>query len=122
MKDILRGQGRYYQNAIEVCERRIYTLEHSKPFFTQHWWQTILVGAFACIVGPSQRSGYNHSGRTALEHSGLSSIEFMIVIAVFYTSVCVFAHYLWKYRDQKKLKQLYAKKLQLEKEREIFNG
>ncbi|MEZ4857687.1 MAG: hypothetical protein R2781_02640 [Flavobacteriaceae bacterium] len=122
MKDILSKQGNYYNHAIEVCERKIYILENEKPIFTRYWWQTLLIGIFACIFGPFQRSGYHGSGKSALEHSGLTHIELMVLIAILYTSVCVFAHFLWKYRDKKKLLELYKKKLQLEKEREIFKG
>lgn len=122
MRDILQKQGNYYENAIEVCERRIYKLENSVPIFRKYWWQTILVGAFACVMGPGQRSGYNGSGKSALEHSGLSLIEFMILIGVLYTSICLFAHFLWKYRDKKKLKKLYKRKNQLIEESKIFTG
>lgn len=106
-----------------ITQNRLERLKKEAGIFERNKLKTIGFGTLITILSPMYIANHytNNSSKSTLETTGLTYLEFSIVIAVFYTTVVTIAHFVWKKQERNKLKTLEEKIEIIKMELEIFH-
>ena len=106
-----------------ATQNKLDVLKKEAGIFKRNKLKTIGFGVLVTILGPMYIANHytnNRSKKSTLETTGLSYLEFTILIAILYSTVIIIAHFVWKKQERKRLKALEEKIEIIKMELEVF--
>ena len=100
----------YKEKALLANQYKLERAEKSKNWIGRNKWKVALFGLFMSIIGPVYRHEpdglHRKKSVSAAEISDLDYMGTAILFGVFYALVMFIAYWVWKYQDEKSIKDL----------------
>ncbi len=113
--------GFFREKELEVVQRKIAVNLQERHYFIRNKWKVLMVGLFVSLISPFYRTGYNGSGNSGLELSGLPYYQLVIYIFTGYCSVAIIAHFIFAWQDKRAYKRLKKREQELLRWKEVSN-